>query len=134
MRFHRILESRCIKSWLREASRKPCCDWLETECVQDWLREDMEGTDDMQNTHQQVKTKILERMEEWTEMFSKDPDLGIMEQAYMRLKTQSRIANSGGRTNSNNLQTQTYTHHRNHKRHSSQIKTGSEKSRSYKWH
>jgi signal transducing adaptor molecule len=42
-----------------------------------------------QNTHQQVKTKILERMEEWTEMFSKDPDLGIMEQAYMRLKTQS---------------------------------------------
>jgi len=28
-------------------------------------------------------------MEEWTEMFSKDPDLGIMEQAYMRLKTQS---------------------------------------------
>lgn len=53
-----------------------------------------ERTDDMQNTHQQVKTKILERMEEWTEMFSKDPDLGIMEQAYMRLKTQSRIANS----------------------------------------
>ncbi|KAE9977422.1 ESCRT-0 subunit protein hse1 [Venturia inaequalis] len=41
------------------------------------------------NTHQQVKTKILERMEEWTEMFSKDPDLGIMEQAYMRLKTQN---------------------------------------------
>ena len=42
-----------------------------------------------QNTHQQVKGKILERMAEWTEMFSKDPDLGIMEQAYMKLKTQS---------------------------------------------
>ncbi|KAF2755721.1 hypothetical protein EJ05DRAFT_503175 [Pseudovirgaria hyperparasitica] len=41
------------------------------------------------NTHQQVKTKILERMAEWTEMFKKDPDLGIMEQAYMRLKTQN---------------------------------------------
>lgn len=41
------------------------------------------------NTHQQVKAKILERMGEWTEMFSKDADLGIMEQAYMRLKTQS---------------------------------------------
>lgn len=41
------------------------------------------------NTHQQVKAKILERMGEWTEMFAKDADLGIMEQAYMRLKTQN---------------------------------------------
>ncbi|KAK7526377.1 class E vacuolar protein-sorting machinery protein HSE1, partial [Phyllosticta citriasiana] len=41
------------------------------------------------NTHQQVKAKILERMEEWTEMFSNSPELGIMEQAYMRLKTQN---------------------------------------------
>ncbi|KAL9603840.1 MAG: hypothetical protein Q9219_000949 [cf. Caloplaca sp. 3 TL-2023] len=41
------------------------------------------------NTHQQVKAKILERLGEWTEMFSKDPDLGIMEQAYMRLKSQN---------------------------------------------
>jgi signal transducing adaptor molecule len=40
-------------------------------------------------THQQVKAKILERMAEWTEMFSKDPDLGIMEGAYMKLKTQN---------------------------------------------
>lgn len=39
------------------------------------------------NTHQQVKAKILERMEEWTEMFSSNPDFGIMEQAYMKLKT-----------------------------------------------
>jgi hypothetical protein len=30
-------------------------------------------------------------MEEWTEMFAKDPDLGIMEQQYMRLKTQSLL-------------------------------------------
>ncbi|OCL06183.1 hypothetical protein AOQ84DRAFT_82415 [Glonium stellatum] len=41
------------------------------------------------NTHQQVKAKILERMAEWTEMFSSDPDLGIMQGAYMKLKTQN---------------------------------------------
>ena len=44
---------------------------------------------EVQNTHQQVKGKILERMAEWSEEFSKDPDLGIMDQAYMKLKTQS---------------------------------------------
>ena len=44
-----------------------------------------------QNTHQQVKAKILERMAEWSEEFSKDPDLGIMDQAYMKLKTQSML-------------------------------------------
>lgn len=42
-----------------------------------------------QNTHQQVKAKILERMGEWAEMFKNNPDLGIMEQAYMKLKSQS---------------------------------------------
>ncbi|KAL8872427.1 MAG: hypothetical protein Q9174_001936 [Haloplaca sp. 1 TL-2023] len=41
------------------------------------------------NTHQQVKAKILERLGEWTEMFARDPDLGIMEQAYMKLKSQN---------------------------------------------
>ncbi|KAG5294182.1 class E vacuolar protein-sorting machinery protein hse1 [Histoplasma ohiense] len=41
------------------------------------------------NTHQQVKAKILERMEEWTEMFSSNPDFGLMEQAYMKLKSQN---------------------------------------------
>ncbi|EEH40058.2 class E vacuolar protein-sorting machinery protein hse1 [Paracoccidioides lutzii Pb01] len=41
------------------------------------------------NTHQQVKAKILERMEEWTEMFSSNSDFGIMEQAYMKLKSQN---------------------------------------------
>ncbi|KAK2871859.1 ESCRT-0 subunit protein hse1 [Arthroderma sp. PD_2] len=41
------------------------------------------------NTHQQVKAKILEHIEQWTEMFSSNPDLGIMEQAYMKLKSQN---------------------------------------------
>ncbi|UKZ67429.1 uncharacterized protein TrAtP1_008588 [Trichoderma atroviride] len=38
------------------------------------------------NTHQQVKSKILEKMQEWTDMFSSDPDLGIMSDAFHRLK------------------------------------------------
>ncbi len=38
------------------------------------------------NTHTQVKAKILERMNEWSEMFKADPDLGIMYDAYFRLK------------------------------------------------
>jgi signal transducing adaptor molecule len=38
------------------------------------------------NTHTQVKAKILEQMKEWSDMFSKDPDLGIMYDAYYRLK------------------------------------------------
>ncbi|EPS41455.1 hypothetical protein H072_4642 [Dactylellina haptotyla CBS 200.50] len=41
------------------------------------------------NTHQTVKSKILERMEDWTEMFSKDQSLFIMEQAYIKLKNQN---------------------------------------------
>ncbi|KAF2123935.1 hypothetical protein P153DRAFT_379879 [Dothidotthia symphoricarpi CBS 119687] len=41
------------------------------------------------NTHQQVKAKIIERMAEWADMFSRDPDLGIMQGAYMKLKTQN---------------------------------------------
>jgi signal transducing adaptor molecule len=28
-------------------------------------------------------------MAEWTELFTNNPDFGIMEQAYMKLKTQS---------------------------------------------
>jgi signal transducing adaptor molecule len=38
------------------------------------------------NTHQQVKAKILERMKDWSDMFSRDPELGIMYDAYFRLK------------------------------------------------
>ena len=40
-------------------------------------------------THQAVKSKILERMEEWSTMFRSNPELGIMEQAYMKLKSQN---------------------------------------------
>jgi len=43
-----------------------------------------------QSTHAAVKSKILERMAEWAEMFAKEPDLGIMEQAYHKLKSQSK--------------------------------------------
>lgn len=38
------------------------------------------------NTHNQVKAKIMERMKEWSDMFSQDADLGIMYDAYYRLK------------------------------------------------
>ena len=41
------------------------------------------------NTHQQVKAKILERMQEWSDMFERDPDLGIMQGAYNKLKSQN---------------------------------------------
>lgn len=41
------------------------------------------------NTHREVKAKILERMGEWSEMFSSDPDLGIMQGAYTKLKSQN---------------------------------------------
>jgi signal transducing adaptor molecule len=41
------------------------------------------------NTHQKVKAKILERMADWAEMFGKNAELGIMEQAYMKLKAQN---------------------------------------------
>ncbi|KAK5946765.1 ESCRT-0 subunit protein hse1 [Knufia obscura] len=40
-------------------------------------------------THQAVKSKILERMEEWTGMFKSNPELGIMESAYYKLKSQN---------------------------------------------
>lgn len=37
-------------------------------------------------THNQVKIKILERTKEWSDMFKDDADLGIMHDAYARLK------------------------------------------------
>ena len=40
------------------------------------------------NTHAQVKQKVLERMGAWTEEFGRSPDLGIMEQAYQKLRVQ----------------------------------------------
>lgn len=39
------------------------------------------------NTHPTVKSSILEKMAEWTEIFKNDPGLGIMEQSYNRLKS-----------------------------------------------
>lgn len=38
------------------------------------------------NTHAQVKQKVMERMGSWTEEFGKNPDFGIMEQAYQKLR------------------------------------------------
>jgi signal transducing adaptor molecule len=38
------------------------------------------------NTHNQVKARILQKMQEWSDMFSKDPELGIMYDAFHRLK------------------------------------------------
>ena len=38
------------------------------------------------NTHSQVKAKILEKMKDWSDMFSSDAELGIMYDAYYRLK------------------------------------------------
>jgi len=38
------------------------------------------------NSHTQVKAKILEKMKEWSDMFSQDSELGVMYDAYFRLK------------------------------------------------
>lgn len=40
------------------------------------------------NTHAQVKQKVMERMSGWTDEFRSSPELGIMEQAYQKLKMQ----------------------------------------------
>jgi hypothetical protein len=70
------------------------------------------------NTHQQVKAKILERMAEWTEMFASNPDLGIMEGAYMKLKTQSELARvRDGSYLLTAIQIPTFVHHPSRKRH-----------------
>jgi signal transducing adaptor molecule len=85
------------------------------------------------NTHQAVKAKILERMAEWTEMFSRDPDLGIMEGAYMKLKTQSGSLESTSSYHANKRQTLTSEHPRNHKRLRSQTPTARRKKKSCRW-
>ncbi|KAK0337943.1 ESCRT-0 subunit protein hse1 [Friedmanniomyces endolithicus] len=38
------------------------------------------------NSHAQVKQKVMERMETWTELFGRNPELGIMEQAWQKLR------------------------------------------------
>lgn len=40
-------------------------------------------------THQAVKSKILECVEGWSKMFQSNPELGIMEGAYQKLKAQN---------------------------------------------
>ncbi|TGZ83858.1 hypothetical protein EX30DRAFT_315529 [Ascodesmis nigricans] len=40
-------------------------------------------------THQTVKASVVEKMEEWVKIFEKDPGLGIMDQAFQRLKSQN---------------------------------------------
>ncbi|KAF2209318.1 hypothetical protein CERZMDRAFT_100520 [Cercospora zeae-maydis SCOH1-5] len=40
------------------------------------------------STHAQVKQKVLERMSSWADEFRSSPELGIMEQAYQKLRTQ----------------------------------------------
>lgn len=43
------------------------------------------------NTHAAVKTRVLGKMAEWTECYKHDTDLGIMEQAYARVKSASEL-------------------------------------------
>ncbi|KAK7753641.1 ESCRT-0 subunit protein hse1 [Diatrype stigma] len=55
------------------------------------------------NTHQQVKAKILERMKEWSDMFSNDADLGIMYDAYYRMKQSNPTLQAPSAPQKNNL-------------------------------
>ena len=55
------------------------------------------------NTHNQVKAKILERMKDWTDMFKSDPDLGIMYDAYFRLKQSNPSLQPPSAPQKNNL-------------------------------
>jgi signal transducing adaptor molecule len=86
------------------------------------------------NTHQAVKAKILERMAEWTEMFSRDPDLGIMEGAYMKLKTQSKLSGRNSPSRANKRQTRTSEHRRNRRRPRSLLPIARRKRKSCRWH
>lgn len=54
----------------------------------------------VKNTHQEVKAKILELLGTWAETFAKDPDLGIMEQAFTKLKSQSTTSKQNTRNSS----------------------------------
>ena len=55
------------------------------------------------NTHNQVKAKILERMKDWSDMFKADPDLGIMYDAYFRLKQSNPSLQPPSAPQKNNL-------------------------------
>lgn len=67
------LSQNCDKSMHRELASRAFTDAL--------LRLANDRT-----THTQVKSKVLERMKEWSDMFKTDADLGIMYDAYTRLK------------------------------------------------
>ena len=88
MLYRKIAGSKYTRSLHREVSQTHYSDSQEIGQVTHMTLHNSE-IDKLQNTHTQVKAKILERMEEWTEMFASNADLGIMEQAYMKLKTQS---------------------------------------------
>ncbi|KAF4978602.1 hypothetical protein FZEAL_5051 [Fusarium zealandicum] len=66
------LAQNCGKNMHRELSSRAFTDAL------------LRLTND-RNTHTQVKTKIIEHMKSWTEMFNDDPELGIMSDAYHRV-------------------------------------------------
>jgi len=88
-----------------------------------------------QNTHREVKARILERMAEWTEMFARDPDLGIMEQAYGKLKSQSRsmAGTIRGTFHANECQILLFMPLRNLTSNKSRIQTSRRKRMNYKW-
>lgn len=67
----------------------PCYGWRVIEYGLKTWTPNTNRADSMQTTHQQVKSKIVERMGEWAEMFASNSELGVMEQAYMKLKSQS---------------------------------------------
>ncbi|KEZ38857.1 Class E vacuolar protein-sorting machinery protein hse-1 [Scedosporium apiospermum] len=55
------------------------------------------------NTHNQVKVRILERMKEWSDMFKNDADLGIMYDAFYRLKQTNPTLEPPSAPQKNNL-------------------------------
>lgn len=86
------LSQNCGVSMHRELASRSFTDAmlrLANDRVSERTGRQVPGTNQRKTTHQQVKSKILERMDEWTRMFSNNTELGIMEQAYMRLKSQS---------------------------------------------
>src|SRR5690606_35636029 len=54
-------------------------------------------------THNQVKVKILERMKEWSDMFKQDADLGIMYDAFYRIKQSNPTLEPPSAPQKNNL-------------------------------
>lgn len=55
------------------------------------------------NTHAEVKARIIERLKEWNDMFATDPELGIMSDAYHRLKSTNPTLNPPSAPQKNRL-------------------------------